>query len=125
MGKIKLEFIIFCEKASIDEVDKKLSILKIFDGVNTHGFPAVGPNIMVVAKFIGDTGKHSEILKIKKEGAEIGETGKVEFEIGVGRKHQIVHDVSGILFPEAGEYTFEVFIDEEKIGASILNVNKV
>jgi len=120
----KLEYLIVCDDASFSGSDQKLNIVGVFDNINTLGFPAVHPKMSVVVLIFIEAGTYTETLRVKKGDLEVLsiDTSLVK---DVSGNHRFIHNLFNVRFPEQGEYVFEVLIDREPIGSTIVNVRQV
>ncbi len=123
MPNPKLNFIIVCDNAFLTQGTNSLNIIGIFDRVGAEKFPAVHPRIVVVTNIMGDVGEYNQIItfKNKSTGEKIAElSGKLSINV-IGQKAQFIGNFFNIVFPFAGEYVFEVSIDN-KLQDLIANV---
>ena len=124
MENVKLNFIILCDNAFFAEPDKKLNIMGSFDTINSSGFPAIHPRMSVVISVDNiEQGNHIEILKITKDNLEIINT-KTNFSKSESGRHQFIHNLLNVKFPQEGKYNVEVFIDDQFIGSTAMNTKK-
>ena len=64
----RVEYALCCDHASID-MDGKLNMNGIFDGINFKEFPAVHPVLFIASKILLPQGKHRITLTLMQEDA--------------------------------------------------------
>lgn len=121
------EYLIFCEDKSVDDKNR-LSLFAIFDKVYASDFPVNHPRSKAVFKLTPkqrgalDT-KCRLKLSFKLKNKEIS---KMEAELPVKTQPDgsLVTDVdiSPVIYPEAGRYKVQLYIDEEKLIERYLDV---
>lgn len=109
---IKLNFVIICDNAVIDEKTKNLSLLGIFNTIGAKSLPAVHPKFNIVTKYTGDPGSYTQIIVIKhKESQEEVAKLQSQFNITIS-KAQFIGNFLNVPLRREGEYEVEVFVDE-------------
>jgi len=109
---------LLADAATID-ASGKLNILGVFDRIDTQGFPAQHGRIALVLRFGGsvqDAGSHH--LRIRLRSPNGDEMASVEGDLQLGptafaeplHAHHIIN-MDGLVFPVAGTYGFDVFLD--------------
>lgn len=114
-GNAVLNFIIVCDNAFIAQGTNSLSIISIFDRISAQKFPAIHPRMVVVTNITGDIGVYNQVvtLKNKLSGVKIAEL-QVPVDINtIGQKAQFIGSFFNLVFPAAGEYVFEVIINNQ------------
>ena len=132
ISTMTLEIFTFCDSADVAE--GALSILKIADGIYSAGCPLKIPRFCVVYRIRfheSETGKHKinlslfnqdgkllippfnkEIVAIMPQGLSTG------VKIGI-------MGLNGIVFPEFGEYSLNLFVDGNLLGSQPLHFLKI
>lgn len=110
---IKLNFVIICENAVIDEKTKNLSLFGIFDSIGTRGFPAIYSKFNIVTHYIGDRSTYEQTIVIKhRESQEEIARLSTHFNIAIsGGRARIIGNFLNINFQRGGEYEVEILID--------------
>jgi len=128
---IKLNFLHICDYASFSK-EGKLNILGVFKDIKIRTIPAVHPQLFIVSNIISI--KHADFKEtikiIDDENNEIIKSLEFNLKSASSRKEKqaefgIVAQINNIKFDKVGQYKVEVFIDEELIGETILNVSKM
>ena len=115
MTNVKLNFIIVCDNAFVAQGSNFLNIIGIFDRVSAEKFPAVHPRIIVVTNLTGEVGEYNQIITLKNKltGEKLAElSGKININV-IGQKAQFIGNFFNLVFPSAGEYIFEVSINNQ------------
>ena len=121
---IKLNFIIACDRADLEK-NNKLNIMGVFDTINAVDFPAIHKFMSVVVSVKLNKGEYREELRIKDiNGQEttLATTNIVKEQIGL---HRFIHNLSNTPFLAAGNYSFNVYINDELIGSTELILKKI
>jgi len=114
MADIKLNFVIACDNAFVSQGNSSLNLIGIFDRINASAYPLVYPRIMLVTSLSGMPKSYNQVisLKDKNSGKIIAElSGKMDI-LTLGQKAQFIGSFFNIVFPNPGEYIFEVRIDD-------------
>lgn len=118
---IKLNFIIVCDNALLDS-NGKLNITGVFDTIGARGFPAVHNKMSIVVNMDMPEGIYIEVLKIKKGDLEITNTPQIEIKKDRPGRHQFIHHFVNTRFPEEGDYSVEVYINENLVVTTKLSL---
>lgn len=115
----KLNFVIIAERAIVNEKNNNLDIFGIFDTVFAPGFPAVHPFVSIITNKELESGTHKEYFILKKDGQIIYTSPEHSYEVALNAKrHQFIFNVNNLPLPEPGEYTVEIYLDKQFLGAS-------
>jgi len=129
MADVKLNFLHVCDYVSFSE--GKLNILGVFKNINAHSVPVIHPQMFVVVNVrITRSGKYRQTLKMINEINQI-EIFKQDFDLNIdipkGKKQVEVGTVAqlnNISFSNYGKYKIQVFLDDEFVDESGIEVNK-
>ncbi len=113
---IKLNFVIICDNAYINEKTGSLNVEGIFTRILADKLPAIHPKFMIVTNVSGDVKDYNQliVIKNKKTGDKLVEL-KGELKIKKPKqKAQFLGTFYNIEFKEEGEYEVEVHIDGNK-----------
>jgi hypothetical protein len=110
-----IDLALLCDAATVD-VSGKLNILGVFDRIEAREFPARHGRICLVLRMAAtaeDEGEHGlEIRLVTPGGSDLVRLdGQLQVGPGVpGEVTRIPHvlNLDGLVFPEAGEYRFEI-----------------
>lgn len=119
---MEIDLALLADAATVD-ASGKLNILGVFDRLTAPVFPAQHGRISLVLRFqatVQDAGRHQiQISFLDPAGTEVVGL-KGEIQIGVGKQAveegvrvPQVLNLDGIVFAEAGRYSFDVRIDGE------------
>jgi hypothetical protein len=115
MANVKLNFAIVCDNAFIAQGTNSLNIIGIFDRIGAAKFPAMHSRLVLVTSISGDPGEYDHIVNLKNNatGEKIAELpGKLVINT-LGQKAQFIGNFFNIIFPQPGEYVFEVAINNK------------
>lgn len=123
----EVEYLIFCESKGVDDRGR-LSLINIFDTIFAVEYPVAYPQLRVVTKL---TAKNKAILNkaitIKlttniggEEITQLEGTSKVTIEKGNSLVPDL--DLSHFAFPEQGDYTVKLFVNDSLLAERILKV---
>jgi hypothetical protein len=123
---VKLLFAHICDSAFISELSKNLNIIGIFENIGAKNFPAIHPKFSVVTCIQGDIGHYTQLLTIinKQSGLEISRVeGQSDIRVLDG-KAIFIGTFIMINFSSSGEYSVNIFVDNNKIGNVNFNVGQ-
>lgn len=121
---IKNTFFLLADSVIQDEQSKKISLINIFDQLNTPKFPALVPPFFLVSQFVIVNSKsnktnNSGLIEYK---FTITEAGGDEISLGSGKikrefdkKLGAIMKVNGYVFKKAGSHLFKFIIDSKTI----------
>lgn len=115
----KLNFVIVCDMAFITAQTGNLNIIGVFENIVAPSFPAIHPRFSMVAVVGAEENSEHNILLIVRKGEDEIKRTSIVFR---GIKHRWIHDFINFRFPEAGEYTFEISLDEKPLGSISINL---
>ena len=123
---MKLKLFSICEGAFNNQ--GRLTIVNTYDMISASSFPlkmALGI-AMTMAFSKDDGGKHMIVLHITNMKNE-AEIAKMESEVTIpqddnGGFLNFVSNVNGFVFPEAGDYNFDLTVDGTSIGGYVMKV---
>jgi len=114
---MKVNYFHVCELAFIADDNKTLSIIRIFQFIDSQGFPTVHPRFSIAFNVSGDPGEHSYELKILTPDrvSSIAEL-KNSFEIQRDDAPvNLINHFIGLMFPSEGKYLIQLEIDGKVI----------
>lgn len=120
--KIQTELIVVADYAMLSD-DKKLSVMGIFDKILVRELPASHPRMSFVTVLKGESFKEVD-LKIKVLSPSQTELFAADAHIKFGEngKTNMVSNLEGFPFPEAGTYRFVITEGTKEIGEYVLDV---
>jgi hypothetical protein len=123
MNNMKLNFLHICENAFVDKKER-LSVINIFEGISSEGFPAVSSRFSIVTNISGELKKYEQKIEIiSPKGKKIMEVRKGVETKGISN---FIANLTNIVFPEAGEYKIKIYINEELFSDEFfLNLKKI
>ena len=114
---LKLNFVHVCEQAFVSEYGLP-NIIGIFSRIRAVSLPAKRNNISLVLNFApGDEKKHTVLVKLRtpngkyifEKKGDIGPVASTDQNLG------LVLNLQNLKLEEAGIYTFEVNVDNNKV----------
>ena len=129
--KIKSIFFLLADTVVQDDQSKKISLINIFDQLNTKKLPSLIPPFFLVSQFI------VEDLKSKKDNVPyinykftITEPGSDEISLGNGKisiaqdkKLGAIMKVNGFVFKKTGDHLFKFIVDSKTVAEFNLTVH--
>ncbi len=131
---MKLMMLIAADYASIDRATSKLNILGAFTRISAKKFPTKHSRMAVVVKIRAELGDHSDrrVLSVVMADEDGTEHMKVSgpFQLppghgGVRPEFNAVLELNGLKFPKPGTYEFRVFVDEEMLGYTSIELVEI
>jgi len=119
----KLNFIIISDSAEISSEENKLSIFGAFDSISASDFPAVHPSLTIVVNMEIKVGHYTESFKIKNEKDQIILEDSMEFD-AKQQRHQFIHHINNLELQATGQYTVEIYVDNELLGSTYFLAKK-
>lgn len=117
---MEIDLALVADAATVD-ASGKLNILGVFDRITTTGFPAKHPRLSLILRLsasMNEAGEHA--VEITLRDPEGGEMGRIQGTVGVGfgpsdtggrvSVPQVIN-MDGVVFKQAGRYSFDVQID--------------
>jgi hypothetical protein len=119
---MEIDLALLADAATVDAAGK-LNILGVFDRLAARGFPVKHGRVTLILRFaagLQEAGGHrAEIRLLSPDGSEIVRlNGEMQLDPGpmaAGGMIRVPHiiNLDGLVFPRAGQYTFEVRVDGE------------
>lgn len=123
---IKINFLHTCDNAFFSD-DKKLSIIGIFDLIHADRFPALNPKFSIAISVTGQIyDKKRNIEIISPNGNIIVSSEMPTYGLEGKPKTNLVVNLIGVVFPEAGAYRIIFKVNDERISPDrndIITVN--
>jgi hypothetical protein len=117
---MEVDLALLADAATIDATGK-LNILGVFDRLQGRGFPLQHGRVTLILRFtagIQEAGAHeAEIRMLSPDGGELLRlNGEMKLDPGpvtAGGMIRVPHviNLDGLVFPEAGRYSFEIRVD--------------
>lgn len=117
---MEIDLALLADAATIDG-SGKLNILGVFDRISTSGFPAKHPRLSLILRIsasMNEAGDHAVEISLKDPAGE--EMGRINGTVAVGfgptetggriTVPQVIN-MDGLVFTQAGRYSFDVQID--------------
>lgn len=116
MDAPQLNYFHICDQVIIAQDSNNVSLINIFNEIQTSGLPAIHPRFSILSNTAGPKGSYiQEIEVIGPDGASLAKiSGEANYS-GIGPNNFIANFVN-FVFPQAGEYIFRV-----KVGGGILS----
>ena len=110
---IRVNFLMLCDEAHFDN-SNKLNINGVFDQIKAKGFPALREKLSIVLQLELPKGNHTQYVRFKKGAWEV-RTSDMNVVKEESSQHNVIHNVTNLILPEAGDYEIEVFVNGSKI----------
>jgi hypothetical protein len=115
-----IDLSLLCDAATLD-AGGKLNILGVFDRIHAREFPARHGRICLVLRVAAtatDAGEHKAEIRLVTPGGDDLVRLDGSLQVGPGRGDEVtriphVLNLDGVVFPEAGNYRFEVSLNGE------------
>lgn len=111
--------VIICDLVIIDRITEKPSIIGAFETISAPKYPARHPKLTFFCQLTNGHGKVEVTVKlvhVQDEDKTLFE-GTVEQEFkDVRQVANLTFDIGGIVFPEPGEYRFQIYAGTEFLG---------
>lgn len=117
---MKLNYIVFCDSASID-TSGKVNLIGIFDRIQSSQFPTSVPLMQIATEVmdVTDENLNIKILVTKKDSNEVvAEVETIQkMNLANGDRYRLLAKADSMIFPEPGDYNVLVDINGEKFMA--------
>lgn len=122
----KVEVLLLCDQVIQDARSGKNTLVGVFDRIFARQFPATHPQMNIYAVVSGAPNqKVLTTLRIVGPGGHLADVPGGETQLsGYGRAN-IVGNLIGIQLPDLGQYRFQVLVNDEIGGESILFVEQI
>jgi len=111
--------VMICDQVIINAIDKKPTIVGVFEGISAPKYPARHPRLAFFCELTNGRGTVPVTIRL----VDVMQSEKVLFEQTVQRKfadvrqvQNLTFDISGVVFPHAGEYRFQIHAGGEFLG---------
>ncbi len=111
-----------CENAFQSEGSKNLNLIGIFERISVPSFPRKFPIFfLAVHIYFEEDKEHCVVIKVFADG--VLKTTTPQYDVQ-GKKVQIIHKFINYEFKTPGDYEFQVIVDKEKLGSTIINLQQ-
>lgn len=117
-----VDLALLADAATVD-ASGKLNILGIFDRLTAREFPVQHRRLSLVLRFaagVDEAGTHKAEISLRTPGGRdlIHLDGEMNLDPGPAASGAVIHvphviNLDGLVFPEPGQYSFEVKVDGE------------
>ncbi|MFA5423867.1 MAG: hypothetical protein WC374_08425 [Phycisphaerae bacterium] len=111
--------VIICDQVILNAVDKKPTIVGVFENISAESYPARHPRLAFFCELTNGRGTVPIAIRL----VDVTQSDKILFERTVQRLfadvrqvHNLTFDISGVIFPHAGEYRFQIYAGGEFLG---------
>jgi hypothetical protein len=127
---LQAEFLLFCEEKTVDD-NGRMSLLNIFETIHSHSFPMSHPHLHAVVKLVpSDKAIIDQSLTIRvtatigtQQTSRLEGSSHVTIEHGNGLVPEL--DLSGFVFPRAGDYSIVVSVNNVALITRTLKIRDV
>lgn len=110
---------IICERVIFDRVSGMPSIINIMQAVNAPKYPVRFPQMVFFCELTNGHGRTQTRIRLVDDQTEekvlFEQQGEVDFK-DVKQVLSLALNLQGIVFPQPGEYRFQLFIGEDLLG---------
>ncbi len=127
MNKIKpsKEAMLVCDSIITEVGTNKKSLIGIFEDIASNKFPFRHESLSVYIKFTGAMGEYVFRLELVElhtnESVGQGTVGPLNISDKLG-SYELVFNLKGIVFKNAGKYEFRIYANDEIFGVKSFNV---
>jgi hypothetical protein len=114
MKKIKLNFLHICDEIIVS-VDGKISIIGMFDTINSKDFPSTHPKFFVISNISADPGSYNQTIEIVSPKGEVIAKVSGKIDIKKGRINNLIVGFAGVKFEEPDKYWVRVSVGNQVI----------
>lgn len=128
---MEIDLALLADAATIDG-SGKLNVLGVFDRINASEFPARHGRVALVLRFaagVHESGEHEVEIALRgpRDDEKVHLDGTIQFGPGPmqqGGEIRVPHvlNLDGLVFEEAGRYTFDIEVDGEHLRSIPLTV---
>jgi len=109
--------LVLCDQIMTEIIGQKCTLVGVFSSLYAHTFPATLANLCVFAQMTNGRGRvNTSVRCIKADTMQL--IGKQEVEAEFNDPTQVLEQkfvLRGLVFPQAGVYSIDVFCDEEQV----------
>lgn len=118
---MKIVMMVTADYAAVEPQTGKINIIGVFRNINTSKFPTTHPRMYLVIVVAGEMNEspnpHRMSVSMLDEDGKVIASFESAFELpsgtpGISPEHRAVIELNGVVFPDAGDYVFEVNIDD-------------
>lgn len=120
-------FFIVCETAFTDKASGNLSIINIFENINSASFPAMHPKFTAIVNFSVPKPKEIHCFVVLKDPKGVDMLKSQEYIVTTtmeNQKVQILNGFVGTVFKEPGTHRITLLVNDEEIASTELFVKK-
>ncbi len=118
---------VICDRVIIDKMTGMPSLINIIQTLRAPKFPTRMRLLVFFCELTNGRGNASTKVRLiesqKKEKVMFEQKGSVKFQ-DIKQIVTMSLNMQGVVFPEPGEYRFQLFVDEELIGERRLQCKK-
>ena len=128
---MEIDLALLADAATID-ASGKLNVLGVFDRINASEFPARHGRVALVLRFaagLHESGEHEVeiVLRGPRDDEKVRLDGTIQFGPGPmqqGGEIRVPHvlNLDGLVFDEAGRFSFDIRVDDEHLRSVPLTV---
>ena len=118
---------IICDKVIFDKITGMPSIINIMQNINAHKYPMRYAQLVFFCEMTDGHGKTKTKIRLidSKEDKVIFEQGGIVEFVDVKQVISLAVNLQGIVFPQPGEYRFQILAQEHLVGERVIMCRKV
>lgn len=120
--------VIICDQVITDMVTKKNTLVGVFENINSVKFPAQHPRLAIFCELTGGRGKMPitvRLIDVQNSDTVLGQFEIEESFTDPREVRNIRFDIGGLVFPNEGEYRFQVHYGQDLLGERRIICKKV
>lgn len=122
----KSNAMLICDYVLSEQGTNKKSLIGIFENIGASSFPCIHPSLCVYIKLTEATGTYKFRLELVnlQTNAIVAET-EIPHEILIDHPlkiHELVFNLQGLRFEQAGEYEFRIYANDKIFGQKTFSV---
>lgn len=115
--KPNLQFSVLCDDVRRED-NGKFMLIGIFEAINAKKFPATHPSLFIINRWCKGEGSFTQKIRITntRDKGIVFQTEEQPFTLeDIDRHHTLISKFNNLVFPGAGKYWLEVFLDKELV----------
>ncbi len=118
---------IICDKVIFDKITGMPSIINIMQNINAHKYPMRYGQLIFFCEMTDGHGKTKTKIRLidSQEDKVIFEQGGIVEFVDVKQVVSLAVNLQGIVFPQPGEYRFQILAEEHLVGERAIMCRKV
>jgi hypothetical protein len=122
--------LLVCESVIQDAETRKKTLVGIFDKISSPGAPVVLSGVGLYAKLVEGNGQYAFRVRLMNTKDLDEASPLANFEVSVnwekpGQPLEFAVNFRGLVFPDFGDYEFQLFADDVYLGRGMIHVESL